>query len=113
MAQQPLGEALLALMKREGATQSSLAREADVSQSAVSRAVRGKPLRQGRARERLSVYMRQRGIEVGPSTQGALIVLEAFNQIWDGSEAHAAAMARLIAATEGLAPTARADEGHS
>jgi hypothetical protein len=36
-------------------------------------------------------------------------VLNAFSRIWDGTEAHAAAIAKIIDATKGLGPTTQGE----
>ena len=86
-------------LAREGLSQTALAQRAHVSQSAVSRAVSGSPTRNGRARRKLVEYMRQaHGLPAPRPT------LDAIAATWDGSEAHAEALARLILASGGLWP---------
>lgn len=87
-------------LSREGLSQSMLAQRAGVSQSAVSRAVSGSPRRSGRARRKLVEYMRQ--AQEPPELRPTL---DAVAATWDGSEAHAEALARLILASGGLWPS--------
>lgn len=88
------------LLSREGLSQSMLAQRAGVSQSAVSRAVSGSAMRNGRARRKLVEYMRQaQGLPAPRPT------LNAIAATWDGSEAHAEALAKLILASGGLWPS--------
>lgn len=87
-----------ATLAREGISQASLAKRAGVSQSTVSRAMRRIPAKQSSAHRQLVSYMQNRGpLEPPPA-------LDALRQIWDGSEAHAAALARLILASGELWP---------
>lgn len=87
-----------AALTREGISQASLARRAGVSQSTVSRAMRRTPAKQSAAHRQLVSYMQNIGpLEPPPA-------LDALRQIWDGSEAHAAALARLIFASGELWP---------
>jgi transcriptional regulator with XRE-family HTH domain len=86
-------------VKREGITQAELARRAGVSQATVSRALRRQPIRHGRQRLRLFTFIQQ-----SEGVSGARRVELAFRRIWDGTDAHAAALARIIAACEGLEP---------
>ncbi len=90
------------LLEREGITQSELASRASVSQSTVSRAAKGVRVRRGAAHIRLCRYMQQYA-----STHHAPPdpVLDAIRETWDGSEAHAAALAKLIRASGCLWPT--------
>jgi predicted XRE-type DNA-binding protein len=87
-------------LTRGGLSQSMLAQRAGVSQSAVSRAVSGSPMRYGRARQKLVEYMRQaqEPPELRPTR-------DAIAATWDGSEAHAKALARLILVSGELWPS--------
>lgn len=94
-------------MAKRGLNQVQLARQANVSQSTVSRALRRTPKHYGRARHNLFTYARITEPPVGRSDKersGIKQVLAAFNRIWDGSDAHAAAVASVIDALEGLRP---------
>lgn len=85
-------------------SQAKLADLASVNQSTVSRALTGGGLRHGSARFKLFTFIQQ-GMQVAvPSQGGADRVIGAFTRIWDGSEEHAAAVARIIEACEGLRP---------
>ena len=85
-------------------SQAELAKLASVSQATVSRAIREPAHGHGSARSRLFTFM-QREIQIGtPPLAGTDRVVGAFAKIWDGSEEHAAAVARIIEACEGLRP---------
>jgi transcriptional regulator with XRE-family HTH domain len=89
-------------MQRRGYSQSTLARAAGVSQSTVSRALQGKHERQGAALLKLFSYaglIRATEAQGGGSEER---VLNAFQRAWDGTEAHAEAVARVIDALGGL-----------
>jgi transcriptional regulator with XRE-family HTH domain len=92
-------------MSGKGLSQSELAKAAGVSQSTVSRALHKTPGKHSDASRRLCVYA---GIEVGDATGstvvGTKLVLKTFENIWDGTDAHAAAIARIIEASRGLKP---------
>lgn len=92
-----LSATIRAYLAREGVTQGELARRAGVSQSAVSRALGGMAQRNGRARRRLSIYMQQAHLR--PE-----VVNSALLETWDGTEAHAHALATLIRASRELWP---------
>jgi transcriptional regulator with XRE-family HTH domain len=93
---------LQAFMRSRGYSQSTLARAAGVSQSTVSRALQGKHERQGAALLKLFSYaglIRAAEMQGGGSEER---VLNAFQQAWDGTEAHAEAVVRVIDALGGL-----------
>lgn len=94
-----LASSIANVLQHEGISQAELAKRAGVSQSSVSRALRGPGKRHGRAHALLVTFMHQGGSSHGPAR-----VQEAFQRVWDGSEEHAEALARIIAACEGLAP---------
>lgn len=96
------GGTVRAFLARHGLSQAALAREAGVSQSSVSRAMTGRAFRRGRARSRLFVYMQQAEAAAQPA-----LTLTAVSETWDGSEAHAEALAKLILASRELWPNMR------
>jgi len=103
---QDLAEALRVHMLEHDLSQQQLAMRSGVSQATVSRALRAIPERRGRARHRLFTYARINDSVVDPSQRkGAKRVEQAFRRIWDGSEAHAEAVAKIIHALEGLRPS--------
>ena len=112
MQEVDLAEEIRIVMRREGTSQASLARSASVSQATVSRVLTGQrpPIRQGAARQRLLIYMQQRGDAIRTPSAAAEAVVTAFNRVWDGSEAHAVALAKIIKATEDLRPMASEGE---
>lgn len=91
-------------MNKRGLNQVQLAKLAGVSQSIVSRALRHAAKRGGRARNKLCIYIQEElGAEL-ESGVGKDRVLTAFDQIWDKTEAHATAVAKVIKALNGLRP---------
>ncbi len=89
-------------MRATGESQAAIARKAGVSQSAVSRALHGEAERNGKAKAKLFIFMRQALAGLAP--QPAVVAL---SQVWDGSEEHALALAALIAASGELWPKLR------
>jgi transposase len=84
----------------EGISQKELAGRADVSQSTVSRAIAGVPEKRSVARRRLFSYMQKHRSETMPEA-----ISSALRHVWDGSDMHALALARIIEATDGLHPS--------
>ena len=107
MQEDSLAKDLLALIQGRHLTQESIAKAANVSQATVSRALRGRIERQGRARTKLFIYIQQelQGEELVGT--GKEKVVKAFESIWDSSEEHATAIARIIRASGGLLPGGR------
>lgn len=86
-------------------TQAQLAQHAGVSQSAVSRILAGqRGQRQGRARRRLMALVHGEGEGMSPA-------LTAVSEIWDGSDAHAQALAALIRVSAELWPLLGREDG--
>jgi arginine repressor len=94
-----LGEAVRIILEREGMTQAELAERVGVSQATVSRAMNQQALRPSQARARLFSFMQEQ--KVGPDPDPAF---RAIREVWDGSTAHAAALARLVRASRELWP---------
>lgn len=102
--QDPSGQ-VQKFMLEHGLSQAALAERAHVSQSTVSRALRGVPDRHSQARYRLLNFMRITESTFKVHCKGGIKrVVEAFDEIWDGSHAHAEAVANVIAALAGLRP---------
>ena len=105
---QQLSQKLGDFISTSGLSQEELATKAGVSQSTVSRALRRFPKKHSQAVVKLCSYA---GIElkndVSSTATGTKQVLKAFGEIWDGSDAHAAAIARIIEASRGLIPERR------
>ncbi|HWS87335.1 MAG TPA: hypothetical protein VN282_10240 [Pyrinomonadaceae bacterium] len=102
-----MAKQLLALIESKQLSQKSIAKAAKVSQSTVSRALRGHIERRGRAKTKLFIYIQQElqnEILIGTGKEK---VVKAFENIWDGSEEHAAAIAKIISASGGLLPAKR------
>jgi transcriptional regulator with XRE-family HTH domain len=92
-------------LREIGMSQAELAAKAKVSQSTVSRALRGGTERHSKARHRLCIYAGIRELPVKASKEDAAKrVIRAFDRIWDGSEAHAVSIATVIDALAGLRP---------
>jgi transcriptional regulator with XRE-family HTH domain len=93
-------------MSEKGLSQAELAKKARISQATVSRILSGKKAeRDGGARRRLFIYVeKELGLPLLDSG-GRERVVRAFDEIWDGSEAHAFAVARIIDALAGLRPS--------
>src|ERR1700689_1094451 len=96
---------LEAFMKDRGLSQQKIAAIALVSQATVSRARSRSRQRHGRARERLFTFL-ENELRRSPAAGGSGRdqVLSAFDRIWDGSEVHAAAVAKVIEALDALRP---------
>jgi transcriptional regulator with XRE-family HTH domain len=107
MQEASLVDQLLSLMQSRHLSQESVAKAAKVSQSTVSRALRGRIERQGRAKAKLFNYIQKELRKEVLSGTGKDKVINAFELIWDGSEEHATAIARIISASAGLLPGER------
>lgn len=72
----------------------------------MSRALEDLPKRSSKVRDRLFKYA---NIQLRPVREVTFVgrnrVINAFEKIWDGSEAHAAAVAKIIEALEGMRPS--------
>jgi transcriptional regulator with XRE-family HTH domain len=101
-----LGKAISSTMQREGMTQDKVAKEAGVSQSTVSRRARWEPRRRSAAQARLHVAMHHHAID----SERPAEVLDALQEIWDGSAAHAKALASLLRASGELWPDLKPEE---
>jgi transcriptional regulator with XRE-family HTH domain len=104
--------ALREYMREKGLSQAQLATNAEVSQSTVSRALKGEAERHSQARHRLFAYagIKPSTVEL-PIGDGANIVAKAFHRIWDGSVAHALKVAKIVDALAGLEPVGRTKKG--
>ena len=83
----------------EGISQAELASRLGIHQSSVSRALHQVAKRRGSAYVRLVGFMQQ-----GGTGRGVDRFQRAFRSVWDGTEEHADALARIIAACQGLTP---------
>ena len=103
MQEDSLTATLHALIQERQLSQKDVARAADISQSTVSRTLSGKIIRRGQAKKKLFKYMQQELWKAKMST-GKNKIIEAFESIWDGSEAQADAVANIIEACGKLTP---------
>ena len=99
------GSDIRELMRREGMSEAALAKRAGVSQSTVSRAIAGTGAKHGAARSRLFMFIHNRSSAMPPK-KGVQRVMTAFERIWDRTDEHAAAVARIIDALGDLRPIA-------
>ena len=98
-------------MRKNGWSQAQLAAKARVHQSTVSRALEGITQRHSKARHRLALYIEEKEpTDRGSTEGGAKRVVNAFNRIWDGTDPHAASIAKIIGALAGLRPTASTEK---
>jgi transcriptional regulator with XRE-family HTH domain len=95
---------LEAFLEERGLSQAKVAELAGVSQSTVSRAVRRSQQRKGQARKKLFTFIENDFSRSATAGSGRDQVLNAFDRIWDGSEVHAVAVAKVIEALDGLRP---------
>ena len=99
------------LMERRKLSQTQLSKESGVSQATISRALRGlSEQRRGKARAGLFIYVRNESSRHTLKASGIDAVLRAFENIWDRSDAHASAVARVIDAMDGLRPVGKEEE---
>ncbi|MEQ1921606.1 MAG: helix-turn-helix transcriptional regulator [Pyrinomonadaceae bacterium] len=100
-----LAKSLRELMRERHLSQQEVAKSAGVSQSTVSRALNGNMRRSGKGKKMLFRFMQQ---ELGQEIflAGKDKVVRAFESVWDGSDEHAAAIAKIISASYGLLPSA-------
>ena len=99
-----LRAAIRAYMARESVSQSEVAKRAAVSQSTVSRVLNRQAVYSGGARARLVMFMQNR-------TQGTTAPIQtALGLVWDGTDAHAEALADLITASGRLWPGLRGED---
>lgn len=104
MQEESLPDRLRRFMQAHRLSQKAVASAAGVSQSAVSRILRHPAQRQGKANSKLCIYMQLQPNYEFVGGEGVDKVLRAFESIWDKSERHALAIARIIKASHGLLP---------
>jgi transcriptional regulator with XRE-family HTH domain len=92
-------------MRRRGLSEAAMACAAGVSQATVSRALRHSARRTGKARAKLFSYMHQELNREGLAHAEKSEVLKAFERVWGTSEAHAAAIAKVVGALDRLRPS--------
>lgn len=102
-----LSASLRKLMQERSLSQAQVGRDAHVSQASVSRAIRASALRSGAARRRLIKYIQEQERRRLPDQMA-----EAFRSVWDGTDAHEAALARLIQASAELWPRLKEGADH-
>lgn len=90
-------------MQERHLSQQEMAELAGVSQSTVSRTLKGKIVKNGNGKRLLFNFMQQQlGQEI--LLDGKDKVVRAFESVWDGSDEHAVAIAKIIRASNGLFP---------
>lgn len=104
MQEDSLSERLRSFMEERQLSQKRVADAADISQSTVSRALKGHFERQGGAKSKLFTYIQNELLNEELSGKGKDKVVRAFESIWDRSEEHAVAIAKIIKASGGLLP---------
>ena len=104
MQQDSLAAKLHALIQEKQLSQKDVATAAGISQSTVSRALKGDLKRRGEAKKKLFIYMQQQS-QVEIANKGRAKVISAFDAIWDQTEAQADAVADIIKACGKLTPT--------
>ena len=102
-----------AFLEENELSQADLARNAGVSQPTVSRALHNRRERSTSQRQKLVKYVRarRRRTAVEPNASGVVQVTKAFERIWDGSDAHAQAVASVIDAMVNLRPAGKRGHG--
>jgi transcriptional regulator with XRE-family HTH domain len=94
---------LRSYIEQQHITQAELARRAGVSQATVSRALGRANKKQSNAKARLFAYAGLVNEDSTDSTDvGIKLVMKAFEQIWDGSDGDARAVAKMIEALGGF-----------
>jgi transcriptional regulator with XRE-family HTH domain len=84
-------------MQENGLNQRDIAKKAGVSQATVSRALRNEPIRNGRARAKIFTFLNiNESIRQPAEDELRKRVMAAFDRIWDHTEEHADAIARII-----------------
>ena len=104
MADKDIGAQLQAFMRSKGLVQKSLAKKTGTSQASVCRALMTKGGQVGPALTKIFIYS---GLSeyLEPGVDDAHErVLQAFDQIWDGTRAHAEWIAKVIGAMANLRP---------
>lgn len=99
------GSDIREFMRREVMSEAALAKRAGVSQSTVSRAIAGTGVRHGAARSKLFTFIHNCSSAMPPK-KGVQRVVTAFERIWDRTDEHATAVARIIDALDDLRPIA-------
>ncbi|MBL8180002.1 MAG: XRE family transcriptional regulator [Blastocatellia bacterium] len=103
MQEEFLAKSLHKLIREKHLSQQEIAEMAGVSQSTVSRALTGNIVRSGKGRRMLFRFMQQE-LDQETLLDGKDKVVRAFESVWDGSEEHAIAIAKIISASNGLFP---------
>lgn len=108
-----LGERLREYMVAERVTQEDLAFRSGTSQSTVCRALRYSGGRTGPAVSKVFIVAGLAEYLIPNSPDPKERVMRAFEQVWDGTGAHADAIANVIGAMADLRPVSRKGRGLS
>jgi transcriptional regulator with XRE-family HTH domain len=110
MQDESLAKRLSAFMSERHLSQEKVAKACKISQPTVSRALKGGIKRQGRAQAKLFIYIQEElSKDVFPG-KGQDKIMAAFDSIWDRTEEHATAIAKIIKASGGLVPAKKFPE---
>lgn len=92
-----IASSLAVRFKAAGVTQSKIASAIGVSQSQVSRVLSGRIIRHTKLLERLCIYASsQLHLNKRPNVSRNAELMAALSEVWDGSDAHAQALAEVI-----------------
>ncbi len=93
------------ICKARGVTQAQIAADLGASQSQVSRILQGQGLRASRLAEEVCLYVeKHEGGVTTDSVKGNEDLVSALTVTWDGSAAHARALAAVIRSLSALGP---------
>jgi transcriptional regulator with XRE-family HTH domain len=107
-----ISQVLESLKNNRIESQSEIAKKAGISQSTVSRRLRKPPRRHSNATSKLCNYA-VRNVLIAPDPEMKKGVQRAFDEVWEKSGAHAAAISKVIEAFAELCRSEREDKERS